>query len=50
MEFEYSDRCKELREKLVTFMNEHIYPNENAYKNEIDRNGKEKGKKPQLPP
>lgn len=43
MEFEYSDRCKQLREKLLQFMDEHIYPNEKAYKNEVDHNGKEKG-------
>jgi acyl-CoA dehydrogenase len=43
MEFEYSDRCKELQGKLLKFMDEHIYPNEKAYKKEIDNNGKEKG-------
>ena len=43
MEFEYSDRCKDLQEKLLKFMDEHIYPNENKYKEEIYRNGKEKG-------
>ena len=42
MEFEYSDRCKELQGKLLRFMDEHIYPNEKAYKAEIDRNGAEK--------
>jgi acyl-CoA dehydrogenase len=43
MEFEYSERCKSLQAKLITFMDEHIYPNEMAYKKEIDNNGKEKG-------
>ncbi|MEC4723372.1 acyl-CoA dehydrogenase family protein [Noviherbaspirillum sp. CPCC 100848] len=43
MEFEYSDRCKELQGKLLRFMDEHIYPNEKAYKQEIERNGSEKG-------
>ena len=43
MEFEYSDRCKELQGKLLRFMDEHIYPNEQAYKEEVDRNGLEKG-------
>ncbi|GAA4029373.1 acyl-CoA dehydrogenase family protein [Actimicrobium antarcticum] len=43
MEFEYSDRCKTLQAQLLTFMDQHIYPNEKAYKQEIDRNGKEKG-------
>ena len=43
MDFEYSDRCKALQEKLLRFMDEHIYPNEKAYKEEIDRNGRDKG-------
>lgn len=43
MEFEYSERCSTLREKLLAFMEQHIYPNEHLYKQEIDRNGKEKG-------
>jgi acyl-CoA dehydrogenase len=43
MEFDYSDRCRQLQEKLLRFMDDHIYPNEKAYKAEIDRNGVEKG-------
>ncbi len=43
MEFDYSDRCKELQGKLLAFMDAHIYPNEKAYNEEIDRNGREKG-------
>ncbi len=43
MEFEYSDRCKTLQAKLLTFMDQHIYPNEKAFKEEIDKNGSEKG-------
>ncbi len=43
MEFAYSDRCEALRGKLLKFMDEHIYPNERAYKEEVDRNGQEKG-------
>ena len=43
MEFEYSPRCMELREKLNHFMDKHIYPNERTYKEEVDRNGREKG-------
>ena len=39
MDFDYSDRCKELRTRLLAFMDEHIYPNEKAYKQEIDANG-----------
>lgn len=43
MEFEYSERCKALQTKLLKFMDEHIYPNEKAYKLEVDTNGLEKG-------
>ena len=43
MDFEYSPRCMELREKLNHFMDEFIYPNERTYKDEVDRNGREKG-------
>jgi acyl-CoA dehydrogenase len=43
MEFDYSDRCRQLQEKLLRFMDDHIYPNEKAYKAEIDCNGVEKG-------
>lgn len=43
MEFEYSPRCQQLQGKLLKFMEEHIYPNEAAYKQEIARNGLEKG-------
>jgi len=39
MDFDYSDRCKELQARLLAFMDEHIYPNEKAYKQEVDRNG-----------
>ena len=42
MDFEYSPRCMELREKLYHFMDEFIYPNERSYKDEVDRNGREK--------
>ncbi len=43
MDFEYSPRCMELRERLNQFMDKHIYPNERTYKDEVDRNGREKG-------
>jgi hypothetical protein len=32
MDFDYSDRCKELQTRLLAFMDEHIYPNEQAFK------------------
>ncbi len=31
MDFEFSDRCKELRERLLAFMDEHVYPAEAVY-------------------
>lgn len=43
MDFDYSDRCKELQARLLAFMDEHIYPNEKAFKEEVDRNGCDKG-------
>jgi acyl-CoA dehydrogenase len=43
MNFDYSDRCKELQTRLLAFMDEHIYPNEKAFKQEVDRNGVEQG-------
>ena len=39
MDFDYSDRCKALRGRLLAFMDEHVYPNEKAFKEEVDRNG-----------
>jgi acyl-CoA dehydrogenase len=43
MDFDYSERCKELQARLLAFMDEHIYPNEKAFKQEVDRNGLDKG-------
>jgi acyl-CoA dehydrogenase len=43
MDFDYSPRCKDLQARLLAFMDEHIYPNEKAFKEEVDRNGLEKG-------
>jgi acyl-CoA dehydrogenase len=43
MEFEYSDRCKALQAKLLAFMDQHIYPNEKVFYQEVDRNGREQG-------
>src|SRR5262245_65681292 len=31
MDFEYSQRTKDLQKKLLAFMDEHIYPNEEKY-------------------
>jgi acyl-CoA dehydrogenase len=35
MEFEFSDRCKELRERLLAFMDEHVYPAEAVYEEQL---------------
>ena len=43
MDFDYSPRCKALQQPLLQFMDQHIYPNERAFHEEIERNGKEKG-------
>ena len=43
MNFDYSDRCKDLQGRLLAFMDEHIYPNEKAFKQEVDQNGITKG-------
>ncbi|MDQ1830353.1 acyl-CoA dehydrogenase family protein [Massilia scottii] len=43
MNFDYSDRCKELQARLLAFMDQHVYPNETAFKQEVDRNGTHKG-------
>jgi len=38
MDFEYSDKTKGLQAKLKAFMDEHIYPAEAAYHQEIEAN------------
>ncbi len=35
MDFSYSDRVEELREKLARFMDAHIYPNESTYEEQL---------------
>ena len=35
MDFEFSERCKELRERLLAFMDEHIHPNESVYEEQL---------------
>ena len=37
MEFELTDRCKELRERLLAFMDEHVYPAEPVYHEQLAR-------------
>ena len=43
MNFDYSDRCTALQVRLLAFMDQHVYPNENAFRQEVDRNGTDKG-------
>jgi len=43
MNFDYSPRCQELQARLLAFMDEHIYPNEAAFNEEVARNGRERG-------
>ena len=35
MDFEFSEKTKELQRRLLTFMDEHIYPNEQRYCEEV---------------
>jgi len=35
MDFDYSDRTREYMESLSTFMNEHIFPAEAIYEEEV---------------
>ncbi len=39
MDFEFSDRCKELRERLLAFMDEHVYPAEAVYHEQLLASG-----------
>ncbi len=39
MEFELTDRCRELRERLLAFMDEHVYPAESEYHQQIAASG-----------
>jgi len=36
--FEFSQRAKDLQKKLTAFMDEHVYPNEKRFHDEIERN------------
>ena len=39
MDFELTDRCKDFRERLLAFMDEHIYPAEHVYDEQIAASG-----------
>ncbi|MEQ8347355.1 MAG: acyl-CoA dehydrogenase family protein [Sneathiellaceae bacterium] len=43
MDFEFTDKVKDLQARVSAFMEAHVYPNEEAITAEIDRNGTEKG-------
>ncbi|MEB2320319.1 MAG: acyl-CoA dehydrogenase family protein, partial [Pseudomonadota bacterium] len=38
MDFEYSPRVKKMQAQLLAFMDEHIYPNEKRYHEEVEAN------------
>ena len=38
MDFDYSPRTQELQKQLLRFMDEHIYPAEKRYEEEIEAN------------
>jgi len=38
MNFEYSAKVQQMGQRLLAFMNEHIYPNEQAFHHEVDEN------------
>ena len=38
MQFEYSDKVKSMQARLLAFMDEHIYPNEARFFEEIAAN------------
>src|SRR3546814_7279874 len=39
MEFEYSERTKELKARVEDFMNRYIYPNEELYYEQLEEGG-----------
>jgi acyl-CoA dehydrogenase len=39
MDFAFSDRCNELRERLLAFMDEHVYPAESVYHEQLTASG-----------
>ena len=38
MDFEYSPKTRELQARLLKFMDDHVYPNEKAYRDELQAN------------
>ena len=40
MDFEFSDKVKELQKRLTDFMNENVYKNEQVFEDQLDKNGR----------
>ena len=40
MDFEYSQKVKDLQEKVTNFMNENVYENEDVYKIQVEKGGR----------
>ena len=40
MDFEYSQKVKDLQEKITNFMNENVYENEDVYKKQVEDGGR----------
>ncbi|MCX7201646.1 MAG: acyl-CoA dehydrogenase family protein, partial [Burkholderiales bacterium] len=38
MDFEYTPKVKEMRARLLAFMDQHIYPNEERFHHEVEAN------------
>ena len=38
MDFEYSPKTRELQARLLKFIDDHIYPNEKTYKQQLEAN------------
>jgi len=39
MEFELTDRCREYQDRLIAFMDSHVYPNESVYHQQVQDSG-----------
>ncbi len=39
MEFELTDRCREYQDRLIAFMDSHVYPNESVYHQQVQESG-----------
>ena len=50
MDFELSDKSKEYLERLAAFMDEHVYPNEKTYLEQIDAGDRWQAVSQNLPP